>query len=35
MADAVAGAEAIVEGRCDALPEGELFMVGALPEVTP
>lgn len=33
MADAVAGAAAIVEGRCDEVPEAELFMIGALPTV--
>jgi F-type H+-transporting ATPase subunit beta len=33
MADAVAGAAAIVEGRCDALPEDKLFMIGPLSEV--
>ncbi|HUB08797.1 MAG TPA: F0F1 ATP synthase subunit beta [Myxococcales bacterium] len=33
VADTVAGAAAIVEGRCDALPEQKLFMIGALSEV--
>lgn len=33
MGDAVAGAAAIVEGRCDAVPEDRLFMIGALSEV--
>jgi F-type H+-transporting ATPase subunit beta len=33
MADAVAGTAAIVAGRCDALAEDKLFMIGALSEV--
>lgn len=32
MAEAVAGAGAILEGRCDDLPEGALFMIGPLSE---
>ncbi|MGD8605744.1 MAG: F0F1 ATP synthase subunit beta [Myxococcales bacterium] len=32
MADTVEGTAAIVEGRCDALPEDDLFMIGALSE---
>ncbi|MHB8416539.1 MAG: F0F1 ATP synthase subunit beta [Myxococcales bacterium] len=35
VADTVAGAAAIVEGRCDEMPEGKLFMIGALSEVQP
>jgi len=35
MADTVAGTAAIVEGRCDELPEDQLFMIGALSEVQP
>ncbi|MCA9712018.1 MAG: F0F1 ATP synthase subunit beta, partial [Myxococcales bacterium] len=34
MAQTVEGTAAIVEGRCDALPEDRLFMIGALSEVT-
>jgi F-type H+-transporting ATPase subunit beta len=34
IADAVAGAEAILEGRCDSMPEQSLFMIGALAEAT-
>jgi F-type H+-transporting ATPase subunit beta len=30
IADTVAGTEAIVAGRCDAVPEDDLFMIGAL-----
>jgi F-type H+-transporting ATPase subunit beta len=33
MADTVDGAAAIVEGRCDSIPEDQLFMIGALSEV--
>ena len=33
MADTVEGTAAILEGRCDALPEERLFMIGALEEV--
>jgi len=33
MTETVAGTAAIVEGRCDALPEDSLFMIGALSEV--
>lgn len=33
MATTVEGAAAIVEGRCDAMPEDSLFMIGALSEV--
>jgi len=32
MADTVEGAAAIVEGRCDSIPEDALFMIGALAE---
>ncbi|MCB9569119.1 MAG: F0F1 ATP synthase subunit beta [Myxococcales bacterium] len=32
--DTVEGAAAIVEGRCDEIPEDKLFMIGALSEVT-
>lgn len=35
MADTVAGTGAIVEGRCDQIPEDKLFMIGALSEVSP
>jgi F-type H+-transporting ATPase subunit beta len=31
--DTVAGVEAILEGRCDSLPEDKLYMIGALSEV--
>jgi len=34
IADTVAGVGAILEGRCDALPEDKLFMIGALSEAT-
>ncbi len=34
-AEAVEGAAAILEGRCDALPEAKLFMIGPLSEVLP
>lgn len=34
MTDTVEGALAIIEGRCDALPEDELFMIGSLSEVS-
>jgi F-type H+-transporting ATPase subunit beta len=30
ITDTVAGASAIIEGRCDAVPENDLFMIGAL-----
>jgi F-type H+/Na+-transporting ATPase subunit beta len=33
MADTVDGTSAIVEGKCDKLPEDELFMIGPLSEV--
>ncbi|WP_233614165.1 MULTISPECIES: F0F1 ATP synthase subunit beta [Corallococcus] len=33
MSETVEGVAAIIEGRCDALPEDRLFMMGALPEV--
>jgi F-type H+-transporting ATPase subunit beta len=32
MEDTVSGAAAILEGRCDDVPEDRLFMIGALPE---
>lgn len=32
MSDTVEGVAAIVGGQCDALPEDQLFMIGALPE---
>jgi F-type H+-transporting ATPase subunit beta len=35
IADTVAGAAAILEGRCDGLPEDSLFMIGALAEARP
>jgi F-type H+-transporting ATPase subunit beta len=34
MSDTVDGAGAIIEGRCDAIDEEDLFMIGALPEAT-
>jgi F-type H+-transporting ATPase subunit beta len=33
-AETVAGAAAILEGRCDAMPEEKLFMIGALSEAS-
>lgn len=33
VADTVAGATAILEGRCDDVPEERLFMIGALSEM--
>jgi F-type H+-transporting ATPase subunit beta len=33
MDDTIAGVGAIVEGKCDTLPEASLFMIGALSEV--
>jgi len=35
MTETVEGARAIVEGRCDTLPEDELFMIGSLPALEP
>jgi F-type H+/Na+-transporting ATPase subunit beta len=35
MVDTVEGVAAIVEGRCDQIPEEKLFMIGALSEVLP
>jgi F-type H+-transporting ATPase subunit beta len=35
MAETVDGAAAIVEGRCDALPEDKLFMIGSLSDAVP
>lgn len=34
MTDTVEGAAAIIEGRCDAIPEDALFMIGALSEAS-
>lgn len=34
LSQTIDGAEAILEGRCDAIPEDRLFLIGALSEVT-